>query len=127
MSFFEAIILALQTIRVQKLKSFFTALGVCIGVTFLITVVSIVNGMGKYMEDELVGKLIALNSFELRHRPNINIGDVPRETWMEYNRRPRIVEADVDPVVASLPSDSYWAMYSTDNVKVESQYSKPRS
>ena len=127
MHFFEAVKLALDTIRVQKLKSFFTMLGVCIGVMFLITVVSIVNGMGKYMEDELVGKLIALNSFELRHRPNINIGDVPRETWMEYNRRPRIIEADVDPVANSLPQGALWAMYSTDNVKVESSFSKPRS
>jgi putative ABC transport system permease protein len=127
MRLFEAIRLALATIRVQKLKSFFTMLGVCIGVTFLITVVSIVNGMGKYMEDELVGKLIALNSFELRHRPNINIGDVPREVWMEYNRRPRIIEADVPPVVAALPPNTYWAMYSNDNVKVESAFSKPRS
>ena len=127
MHFFEAIRLALDTIRVQKLKSFFTALGVCIGVMFLITVVSVVNGMGKYMEDELVGKLIALNSFELRNRPNINLGDVPREVWMEYNRRPRILESDVQPVVAALPVDSYWAMYSTDNVSVESAFSKPRT
>src|SRR5512137_789117 len=105
MPFFEAIRLALQTIRVQKLKSFFTALGVCIGVMFLITVVSIVDGMGRYMENELVGKLIAINSFELRHRPQINIGDVPRETWMEYHRRPRILESDVDPVVEALPDN----------------------
>ena len=98
MNLLEAIRLALDTIRVQKLKSFFTALGVCIGVMFLIAVVSIVDGMGRYMETELVGKLIALNSFELRHRPNINIGDVPREVWLEYNRRPRIMEADVDEI-----------------------------
>src|ERR1039457_6324470 len=127
MRLFEAIRLALDTIRVQKLKSFFTMLGVCIGVMFLITVVSIVNGMGKYMEDELVGKLIALNSFELRSRPNLNMGDMPREMWLEYQRRPRIIEADVAPVVAALPPDSYWAMYSSDNVRVESPYSKPRS
>ena len=127
MIFWEAIRLALDTIRVQKLKSFFTALGVCIGVMFLITVVSIVDGMGRYMENELVGKLIAINSFELRHRPNINLGDVPRETWMEYNRRPRIMEQDVEPVVNELPGGSLWAMYSQDQVKVESQYSKPRS
>ncbi len=127
MHFYEAIRLALDTIRVQKLKSFFTMLGVCIGVMFLITVVSIVNGMGKYMEDELVGKLIALNSFELRHRPNINLGDVPREVWMEYNRRPRIIEDDVKPVVDALPPDALWAMYSTDGVSVESQFSRPRT
>jgi putative ABC transport system permease protein len=127
MHFFEAIRLALDTIRVQKLKSFFTALGVCIGVMFLITVVSIVNGMGKYMQDELVGKLIALNSFELRARPNINIGDVSRAQWLEYNHRQRIMEADVQPTVDALAPGTLWAMYSSDGIKVESQYSKPRT
>lgn len=127
MIFWEALRLAFDTIRVQKLKSFFTALGVCIGVMFLITVVSIVDGMGRYMENELVGKLIAINSFELRNRPSINIGDVPRETWLEYNRRPRILESDVEPVVNELPEGALWAMYSQDRVQVESQFSKPRS
>jgi putative ABC transport system permease protein len=79
------------------------------------------------MQDELVGKLIALNSFELRNRPNINIGDVSREQWMEYNRRQRILESDVDPVVAALAPGTFWAMYSEDGIKVESQYSKPRT
>ena len=127
MPFFEAVRLALATIRVQKLKSFFTALGVCIGVMFLIAVVSIVDGMGRYMEDELVGKLIALNSFELRHRPNINIGDVDRAVWLEYNRRPRILETDVQPVVDALPEGTLWSMYSDGSLQVESQYSRPRA
>ena len=65
MPFFEAIRLALQTIWVQKLKSFFTLLGVMIGVTFLIAVVSIVGGMSRYMTDQVVGKIMAVNSFEL--------------------------------------------------------------
>ena len=56
---------------------------------FLIAVVSIVNGMGKYMEHDLVGKIIALNSFELRSRPNINIGDVARERVRVAYNRPR--------------------------------------
>ena len=47
MPFVEAIRLALSQIRVQKLKSFFTLLGVTIGVMFLIAVVSIVKGMGQ--------------------------------------------------------------------------------
>jgi putative ABC transport system permease protein len=49
--FFEAVRLALQTIRVQKLKSFFTLVGVMIGVMFLIAVVSIVEGMSNYVEE----------------------------------------------------------------------------
>ena len=40
MPFLDAVRLALQTIWVQKLKSFFTLLGVMIGVTFLIAVES---------------------------------------------------------------------------------------
>ena len=63
MPLFEAVLLALQTIRTQKLKSFFTMVGVCIGVTFLIAVVSIVEGMSRYMQDDLVGKLLAVNTF----------------------------------------------------------------
>jgi putative ABC transport system permease protein len=127
MRLLEAIRLALNTIRVQKLKSFFTALGVCIGVMFLITVVSIVDGMGKYMEEDLVGKIIGINTFELRHRPNITIGDVDNATWEEYRKRRRIMESDVPPVVAALPEGVKWAMSSSDNLKLESPYSRPRS
>ena len=46
----EAVRLALGQIRAQKLKSFFTLIGVTIGVMFLIAVVSIIEGMGRYME-----------------------------------------------------------------------------
>jgi len=115
----EALRLALDTLRVQKLKSFFTLLGVCIGVMFLIAVVSIVDGMGRYMEEDLVGKLIGINTFELRHRPNINIGDVDASVWEEYRRRPRILESDVEPVVEALPDGSRWAMYAEDNLRIE--------
>ena len=41
MPWLEAVRLALHTIRAQKLKSFFSLIGVVIGVTFLIAVVSI--------------------------------------------------------------------------------------
>ena len=69
MPIFEAIKLALAQIRVQKLKSFFTLIGVAIGVMFLIAIVSIVDGVGRYMEDDLVGKLITKNSFEAASAP----------------------------------------------------------
>lgn len=46
MRLYEAVRLALAQIRVQKLKSFVTLVGVAIGVMFLIAVVSIVEGWG---------------------------------------------------------------------------------
>jgi len=128
MQFFEAIRLALNTIRVQKLKSAFTLLGVCIGVMFLISVVSIVEGMGRYLEEDLIGKLIGVNTFELRSRPNINIGDMDEATWEEYRRRPRLELLDVAPVTDALPADAKWYITSEDQVPITSTSSgKPRT
>ncbi len=127
MPLLEAVRLALQTLRVQKLKSFFTLAGVCIGVMFLITVVSIIDGMGKYMKEDLVGKLLAVNSFELRRRPNINIGDVDESVWEEYRRRPRLFISDLLPVVEALPEGTRWAQESESGVMAVSRYTRPRS
>jgi len=124
---FEAIRLALSTIRVQKLKSFFTLAGVCIGVMFLITVVSIIEGMGRYMKEDLVGKLIAVNSFELRRAPNINMGETSPATWDEYRRRPRLYIRDLLPVVEALPEGTRWAQESEASVQLVSRYSRPRN
>ncbi len=123
----EAVRLALETLRVQKLKSSFTLAGVCIGVMFLITVVSIIEGMGRYMKDDLVGKLIAINSFELRRRPNINIGDVDPSIWDEYRRRPRLYISDLLPVVEALPEGARWAQESENNVTAVTRYARPRT
>lgn len=127
MPLIEAVRLALATIHAQKLKSFFTLLGVTIGVMFLIAIVSIVNGMGRFMEEDLVGKLIPKNSFELRRRPNITMGDIDESEWREWAQRPRLREDDVKPVIAELPPTASWAFYSEDNVTVESRYGRPRT
>ncbi len=126
MSFYEAIRLAFAQLRVQKLKSFFTALGVMIGVTFLIAVVSIVSGMGNYMKDDLLGKLIAINSFELRQRPNISVGGVTAAERRAWRLRPRIYDYDIPAVADALASGTLWASYSASSVNVESAYGTPR-
>jgi putative ABC transport system permease protein len=122
----EAVRLALAQIRVQKLKSFFTLLGVTIGVMFLIAVVSIVEGMGRYMEEDLVGKIIAKGSFEVRSRPNIQLGDVDEAEWRSWRNRPRITEDDVEPVVAVLSPETRWAILGYDQLTAESRYARPR-
>ncbi len=89
MPFFEAVRLALAQIRVQKLKSFFTLLGVMIGVMFLIAVVSIVEGMSRYMEDDFAGRLLGANTFTLRRYPWFG-NHVTQAEWLEWQRRPRV-------------------------------------
>ncbi|HET9064729.1 MAG TPA: ABC transporter permease [Gemmatimonadales bacterium] len=96
MPLYEAVRLALASIRAQKLKSFFSLVGVMIGVTFLIAVVSIVQGMNVYMTDKFAGALVGVNTFHVRQRPNIMTGDVEGEQWREWSRRPRITNEDAE-------------------------------
>src|SRR5262245_64511532 len=83
--------------------------------------------MGRYMKDDLVGKIIAVNSFNLRRNPNIQLGDVTEEEIREWRRRPRILASDVPAVAANLAPDVLWAVESSDNLAVESAYARPRS
>jgi putative ABC transport system permease protein len=53
MSFFEVISLVFHSFRTNKLRTFLTLLGVIIGVTTVITVVSIVKGMNRYVVSTL--------------------------------------------------------------------------
>ncbi len=85
MPLFEAVRMALRTIVTQKLKSFFSLIGVLIGVTFLIAVVSIVQGMNVYMEDQFANRLIGLNTFTLRRMPGINTGNVTDDMWRDWH------------------------------------------
>jgi putative ABC transport system permease protein len=122
MSLIEAARLALSQIRVQKLKSFFTLLGVTIGVMFLIAVVSIVNGMGNYMEDAFAGKFLGVNTVNVRRFPDFNMGNVTEEMWKEWQRRPYINEADADAIRDNLPPGAKWAIDDVDWLTPQSQY-----
>jgi putative ABC transport system permease protein len=113
MPFFEAIRLALGQIRVQKLKSFFTLLGVTIGVMFLVAVVSIVEGMGKYMKDDFAGRLLGVNTFTVRSRAEFS--DDPDDVSIRASlRRPPLTLADVGTVTGALPPGTRWAVQTGD-------------
>jgi putative ABC transport system permease protein len=98
MRFAEAVRLALQTIRSQKLKSAFSIIGVFIGVMFLIAVVSVVQGMNRYMTDKFAGTLLGVNTFRLRQFPDVQIGNVTDSMWRSWMRRPRITYEDAQAV-----------------------------
>ncbi|HLV26288.1 MAG TPA: ABC transporter permease [Gemmatimonadales bacterium] len=126
MPFIDAVRLALNTIRVQKLKSFFTLVGVMIGVMFLIAVVSIVEGMGRYMEEDFAGKLLGVNTFTLRRFPNIQVGNVSEAQWREFVRRPRLYEDDIEFVRDNLPPGMKSAIQSENFVYASTAYARPR-
>ena len=123
MPFLEAIYLALGTLRVQKLKSFFTLIGVTISVMFLIAVVSIVQGMSKYVEEDFAGKFLGVNTFNLRSFPDIQ-NDVTEEQWRQWQRRPKIKIDDALAVREALPADARWAMHNVVWGTASSQFAQ---
>ena len=125
MPFHEAIRLALQQIRVQKLKSFFTLLGVMIGVMFLIAVVSIVTGMSKYVEEDFAGRVLGANTFTLRRFPWFG-NNVTEEMWREWQRRPRVYHSDVAVIREALPAGTNYAVESQENLPATSKYARSR-
>ena len=110
--------MALRTIRAQKLKSFFSLVGVLIGVTFLIAVVSIVQGMNRYMVERFANTLVGANTFELRQRLSITTGNIPDDVWLAWRRRPRISYADADYVRERIRTPATFAKFCEDYVAV---------
>jgi putative ABC transport system permease protein len=96
MQFVEGIRLALLQIWTEKLKSFFSLLGVILGVMFLIVVVSIVEGMDRYVREDLASVVFGVNTVTLRRwsdGPNFE-GSSDRAR----QRRPRITYQDWEAV-----------------------------
>ena len=142
MPFHEAIRLALQQIRVQKLKSFFTLVGVMIGVMFLIAVVSIVTGMSKYVEEDFAGRMLGANTFTVRRFPWFG-NNTTEEEWQEWQRRPRVLHRDIALELGptglvlgrrvsialvrnALPAGTHYAVESQETLWATSAYSRPR-
>jgi putative ABC transport system permease protein len=98
---------------------------VTIGVMFLIAVVSIVEGMGKYLEDDFAGRLLGANTFTLRRYPWFG-NNTTRERWMEWQRRPRFYAADVQFVRSVIPSSARWAIESQGRPQATSAYARTR-
>lgn len=97
----EGVRLALQQIRAQKLKSFFAVIGVVIGVMFLITVVSVVEGLNTYMEEDFAGAIYGLNTLTVTRIPSVSFESDP-DVWREYRRRPRLEFDDAAAIEAAL-------------------------
>src|SRR5881409_2135334 len=117
MPLLEAIRLALQTIRTQKLKSGFSLLGVFIGVASLIGAWSIVNGVNRYMTERFAQTLFGVNTFQLRRRPMFT-PHVPDSVWRAWARRPRIRFSDAEAISEGLTVPVMTAWQSRDQVTV---------
>ncbi len=102
MTFADVVFTALSQLRENKLRSFFTLLGIIVSVTFLVAVVAIIQGMNSYVSNNLAGALIGQNTFQVRRSP-IQIGLFDDEEFRKIQKRPRISDADAEAVIAAVP------------------------
>ncbi|MFV1986586.1 MAG: ABC transporter permease [Gemmatimonadota bacterium] len=121
MRFWEGIRLALQQIWAQKLKSFFSLVGVIIGITFLIAVITIVEGMNTYVREDFAGSLFGVNTFTVVRRPQIRTGRIDEAERRRQARNPDLLLKDVEVVRAGAPGAIQIA-YSMDRSFAEARY-----
>jgi putative ABC transport system permease protein len=96
-NFWEGVTLAFQQIWSQKLKSFFSVLGVILGVMFLIVVVTVVEGLDRYVREDFSSQVFGVNTVTLRRWEEISI-NTSAEERRARQRRPRIKYADAEAI-----------------------------
>jgi putative ABC transport system permease protein len=116
----DAIRLAFAQIRAQKLKSFFSVVGVIIGVMFLIAVISIVEGMNRYMQEDFARTLYGLNTLTVTRVPSVQM-NTSQQQWREWRRRPQLRLEDAEAVRQQLSMPALVGVESYSSGRARSQ------
>jgi putative ABC transport system permease protein len=93
MPFSEAARIALASLRANKLRSFLTVLGILIGVSSVIGVVAITEGLDQYMANQVLE--LGSSTFTVQKMPNIITS---RDMWLEMNKRKDLTLRDAQAV-----------------------------
>ena len=101
MRVWEGVILAMQQLRSEKLKSFFSLIGVILGVMFLIVVVTIIEGLDRYVREEVTSQVFGVSTVTLRRWPEVDI-NADEERWRRRMRAPRLRYEDAETIRARL-------------------------
>ncbi len=113
MNVFDSILLALRQVWAQKLKSFFTLLGVIVGVTFLISVFAVVEGMNRYMQDDFAGSIFGINTVTINRASTRRGGREDARTRRRQARNPDITISDAELLRDQVP-DIWYMAFSSD-------------
>jgi putative ABC transport system permease protein len=118
MRFVDVLRTAITQIRANKLRSFFTLLGIMVSVGFLVAVIAIIQGMNAYVKENIADAMVGSNSFQVRRTP-LNFALIEDEDWRRIQRRPKIARTDAEVVRAALPD--------ADAIAVTSGWPTPQS
>ncbi len=102
----ESLRLSVQSIRANTLRSFLTLLGIIIGVTAVIAVVSIVQGLNHYVADRLLDTGSNVNYLD-------KFGVITSEDeWEKAQKRPNLTLEDADEIRELAPHVAHVAVQS---------------
>lgn len=118
MNVWEGIILAFNQIRTEKLKSFFSLLGVIIGVMFLIVVVSVVEGLDRYIKEDFASFVYGLNTITVSRTPSVQV-NTQEEQWRAWRRRRRLEFEDAEAIREKLTVPALVGVESNTGGQVE--------
>lgn len=99
MPFFEAVRIALDSLRANKLRSFLTVLGILIGVSSVVAVVAITDGLDRYIAERVVQ--LGTKSFTIQKFPDVITS---RQQFLEMQKRKDLNVADLEAVKRSCES-----------------------
>ena len=126
MQILEGVRLAWEQMRSQKLKTFFSLLGVIVGVMFLIVVVSIVEGMDQYVRSTLTDRVVGANTVTVVRNPGDEIISSPeqRRAWarapyLTFDDLEHLRERVTFPALIGAESDTRGELESEFGRKVE--------
>ena len=119
----EGVRLAAEQMRSQKLKSFFSLLGVIVGVMFLIVVVSIVEGMDQYVRSTFSERLIGVNTVTVLRNPGDEIAASPeqRRAWA---RAPQLTFGDLEHLRERVTLPAIAGAESNTSGEIESEFGR---
>ena len=121
----EGVVLALQQVWAHKLKSAFTLLGVVIGVTFLIAVITVVEGMNRYVQEDVAGTLAGVNTFTVVRRRRVTTGVESDEARRRGARNPQLTLHDVEIVRRAVPDAWLMSFYEDRGLEVRRGDERP--
>src|ERR1700691_5787972 len=86
----ETTLIALDTLRAHKMRTFLTLLGVILAVTTLVAVISVLNGLNVYISDKVAN--LGANAFVIDR-----IGIVTnQQEWYKARKRPTLGMEDLE-------------------------------
>ncbi len=97
MQIWEGVTLAMNQLRSEKLKTFFSLLGVIMGVMFLIVVVTVIEGLDQYVREEVTAQVFGINTVTVGRWDNSDV-NADEEVWRRRLRHPRLRYEDAEAI-----------------------------